>query len=515
MDAGRNYIRENNIPTGFAFSDDGRVFVSLKRRRTGIYATLAYFSLSDIRDGRCPPLKPYPSYDDNSVDATCCNLRNLVSVDRFNVDECNRLWVVDTNALDLNDKSWELGSPKLVIYNLKDDSIDREVLIPSEYYFRYKLGLTTVVINVDPRYCGKAFAYIIDTYNGCIIVYSYEENKFWKVCSPEFYSDAKYSKFTLQTRQYKEVTYYKDELIFDCTRDLDKQQVVCHSSASLDEWTLPFEHLNNEAVARCSPNSLDVKFLGQKCKNCQTGTHVLNRKNRVVWGVQELNYGVGCWNLDNQLNPDSCVNVVSSLKKLPFPVDLQTTQQDLMSYSGYSSNNNYGADETYVVVLTNNRKGIEEHGFNADEENFALYFFKESEALYAYPQCLAQQYSKPYQPAAYQPAPYQPAPYQPAPYKQANPTYKPVAPVYKPAPYQPAPYQPAPYQSAPTYKPVAPVYKPQPYNNPPAYAPAMPAPYQAQAAYQPPAPTPRYQYRRKKSASEEASDAVAAESKQE
>ncbi|XP_063695976.1 L-dopachrome tautomerase yellow-f2-like [Culicoides brevitarsis] len=385
LDAGRNYIPENNLPTAFQFSNDRRVFVALSRKRTGVYATLAYFNLDDVRDGCCPPLKAYPSDEANSLDADCCNEGNLVNVERFNVDRCNRLWVLDKNGLELNDKNWVLGSPKLVVFDLKTNKVLREVPLHSDLYESHQFGLDTVVINADPKDCENTHAYVLDTYAGAIVVYSYKQNKFWRHKSPEFSNDAKYTKFTLKTRKNKEVTYYRDENVFDCARDYVNNEVVCHSVGSLDEWTLPFEELESEETARCSPDSLNVQFLGRKCEDGQTGTHVLNTDNQVVWGAHELQYGAACWNRQNPLNPSAVSLVVSDCDRLPYVADLTLTKVDLEPFCG--SRKRHG-DETYVVLLSNNEVGIKTHGFDHKEENFGIYFFRESDALECNPQCL-------------------------------------------------------------------------------------------------------------------------------
>lgn len=441
MDAGRAYIPENNIPSGFGVSSDRRVFVSLPRCRTGVYSNLGYFHLDDVgHDEVCPPLKPFPPRSNVTLNADCCTERNVVNVDKLNIDSHNRLWVLDRQALGLNDKNWNLASPRLLVWDLKTDTLVREAVLPAETHGNggYQLGLVSVILNVDKNNANKAYAYIIDTYHGCLVVYSWEQNKFWKVCSPQFYSDAKYSKFHLKTCKNKEVTYYKDNFIVDCTTDLKNEQLVCHSDAQLDEYTVPFDQLNDEATARCSPNSLNVHFLGQKRKYGQSAIHVMNKETQVVWTVQELSHGVACWNRENPLHPEAVELVVSDHYKLKYISDLQLISVDL---SKFCDDGCHGYPKNYVVTLTNNYRSIVAHGFDHQEENFAFYFFVEDEAVEAHPQCLQQHYH-------HKPTPHYPAPRYEAP--------------YEPAPYKPTPYQPAPYKPTPHYQPTSHQYSPRP-----------------------------------------------------
>ncbi|XP_063695978.1 L-dopachrome tautomerase yellow-f2-like [Culicoides brevitarsis] len=392
LDAGRAYIPENNIPFSFGFSECGRVFVSQPRSRTGVYSNLGYFRLSDIgKDECCPPLTPFPPKYNATLGTDCCTEFGVVNVDRFTIDNCNRLWGLDRQALGLNDKHWNLRSPRLLVFDLNKDVLVREVVVPADMYAdgEYQLGLVQVVVNADRKNPHNAHAYIVDTYNGCIVVYSYAQDKFWKVCSPQFYNDAKYSRFTLKTCKNKEITYYKDNFIVDCTPDHKNKQLLCHSDASLDEFAVDFDELNHEGVARCSPDSLSVQFLGQKCLYGQSSVHALNNDNQVVWTLQEQQYGVACWNRENRLHPGAVELVVSDHHALPYVTDLKLTDLDLSRFLDEPCK--HDADK-YVVVLSNNYRSIVEHGFDHKDENFGFYFFVEEEALDCNPECLCKDY---------------------------------------------------------------------------------------------------------------------------
>uniref|UniRef100_A0A336MUW3 CSON004380 protein n=1 Tax=Culicoides sonorensis TaxID=179676 RepID=A0A336MUW3_CULSO len=454
VDSGRAFVPENNIPLGFAFSDDRRVFVSLPRNRLGVYSTLAYFHLDDIKDEQCPPLLPYPPRANHTLDSECCSAENLVNVNRVSLDSHGRLWAVDRNALGLNDKIWEHGSPALVVYDLKTDTLIRRALLPSDMYQKYQLGLVSLTVNVNPKDGDDAYVYIVDTWNGCVVVYSYKQNKFWKLCSPEFFSDAKYSKLNVKTRKNKEVTYWKDNFFTDCSRDFKNQELVCTSDCSLDVFTIPFTDLNSEEVARCYPKP-NVRFLGEKCDKCQSSVHTLNKETQVVWQLQEQKYGVGCWNRENPLTPESVQTVVSDHDRLPFVTDIELTSVDLSkfkdNYHVESYTNSYGYNNgNYIVVFSNNYQGVLEHGFDHYEENFGFYFFDENEALEAYPQCLQKSYSISYKPTTYHAAPES--------HYLARQSYQHQS--YNTKPYQPPTYQPS-YKPAPVYVAPKPTYHPQ------------------------------------------------------
>uniref|UniRef100_A0A336LZ25 CSON008742 protein n=1 Tax=Culicoides sonorensis TaxID=179676 RepID=A0A336LZ25_CULSO len=424
VDSGRGLIPENNIPIGFFIHHDRRVFVTLPRERLGVGSTVAYFHLDDIKNGQCPPLVPYPPRANYTLDAECCSPDNLVNVNRVYPDSCDRMWGVDRNALSLKprnklDTVWEHGSPVLFIYDLKTDCLVRRVPIPAEIYAPYQLGFLALTVFVDPKDCNNAYAYISDTDNGCVVVYSFKKDKFWKVCSPEFFSDAKYSKLNVKTRKNTDVTYWKTSFLTDCTKNLKDDELLCTSDSSLYVFSVPFADLNSEEAARCYP-SKNVHILGKKCHNCQSVVHTINQDNLVLWQVQEQRYGVGCWNRDNPLTPDTVQTVVSDLHRLPYVTDVIVTNADLSKFKDHEYHDKsydhksydhisydhkpydhksydhgyHKYDENYVVTFSNNYQGILNDGFDHKEENFGFYFFVEKEALEAYPECLAKSYKQ-------------------------------------------------------------------------------------------------------------------------
>lgn len=72
-----------NVPTGFAKCGE-RVFVSVQRSY-GVYSTLNTFDVINIRNGFCPPLKPYPSIEINELVKKDCSSEpyRLINVHRF------------------------------------------------------------------------------------------------------------------------------------------------------------------------------------------------------------------------------------------------------------------------------------------------------------------------------------------------------------------------------------------------------------------------------------------------
>lgn len=94
-----NYVAYNNIPMGVTHYKD-RLFVTVPRRRPGIPATLNTIS-SKSTVHSSPSYRAYPNYRTNELHANgSADTNRLVSVYRTRIDDCNRLWFIDTGMLE-------------------------------------------------------------------------------------------------------------------------------------------------------------------------------------------------------------------------------------------------------------------------------------------------------------------------------------------------------------------------------------------------------------------------------
>lgn len=96
-----NYIPENVVPMGvnhYRF----RMFITFPRRRPGIPATLTYIDMAKVqKSNRSPLVIGYPDYQTNTIpDNMEPNPDRIISVYRTRIDQCGRLWFIDTGRLE-------------------------------------------------------------------------------------------------------------------------------------------------------------------------------------------------------------------------------------------------------------------------------------------------------------------------------------------------------------------------------------------------------------------------------
>ncbi|KYN16378.1 Major royal jelly protein 3 [Trachymyrmex cornetzi] len=100
---------------------DGRIFVTISRELgPGAPATLATVTNETGPGG--PLLRPYPNWSWHNNNCTC---DGIVSVGRVHI-RCNHIFVLDTGKIGPD----HICNPKLLIFNLKDDTLVKTIYIP-------------------------------------------------------------------------------------------------------------------------------------------------------------------------------------------------------------------------------------------------------------------------------------------------------------------------------------------------------------------------------------------------
>jgi dopachrome tautomerase len=98
------YIPENNLPMGVSHHQ-GRLFITMPRRRPGVPATLNVINIAEVGGNQSPKLTAYPNCETNILKFQGQQShQSVVSVYRTRVDECGRLWFVDTGLLEYPSK---------------------------------------------------------------------------------------------------------------------------------------------------------------------------------------------------------------------------------------------------------------------------------------------------------------------------------------------------------------------------------------------------------------------------
>ncbi|KAJ9585377.1 hypothetical protein L9F63_002837 [Diploptera punctata] len=322
----KEFIQENNLPLGLEVWKD-KLFVTVPRWKSGVPATLNYVSLKD--DDKSPKLVPYPDWKSNALPEDkledCDNTENgthIISVFRVRADACDRLWVMDTGLSDVVGESKEYATPRILIYDLHNDSlIHSYTLKPSD--LKEDSFFANIIVDVESDSCDDAYAYVPDLGGYGIVVYSLKDNESWRVKHHYFYLDPKSGNYTVGG-----VNFHWTDGVFSLALTPPQEDgfktAYFHALSSTDEFTVSTRILRNKTLATDPHNFEEFKFLGNRGPNSQATASFLDEPSGVVFYTQINKNGVGCWNSKSkEYTPETQHLVTDDDETFVFPNDLK------------------------------------------------------------------------------------------------------------------------------------------------------------------------------------------------
>ena len=173
--------------------------------------------------------------------------KRVVSVYRPRVDDCDRLWFVDTGVLEFPNNQITVQRPSIWIINLNDDSLLQRYEIPSNIVADGR-GLVSLTVDDPNGRCFDAFAYITDWLNSKLTVYSLDQNKAWSVDHNYFHFDPLYGNFNVNGLQFTRRDGLFSVALSHRLRDGYKFAFF-HAMCSDAEFVVSTEILRNETLA--------------------------------------------------------------------------------------------------------------------------------------------------------------------------------------------------------------------------------------------------------------------------
>lgn len=128
--------------------------IHIFRWKSGVASSLNYININSKEAS--PPLIPYPSWTANTiesdgfsmadmtsdrknakkpvaVDGQLADNSSIISTFRISVDECDRLWVMDTGLADILGNPKQIAQPALVIFDLNTNKLIKRYTIPETH----------------------------------------------------------------------------------------------------------------------------------------------------------------------------------------------------------------------------------------------------------------------------------------------------------------------------------------------------------------------------------------------
>lgn len=315
------YVPENNLPNG-AVHYNGRVFVTVPRRRIGVLSSLNYIEVDRMGNfSNEPLLKPYPDYETNRLDSLEPNPNRIVSILRSTVDECGRLWFIDSGVVSsYASTSQRMNQPSLWVIDLKTNKKVRRFEITKTN----DDGYASITVDADSKNCNDAFAYIPDLVRRVLSVYSFRTDTIWTFKHNYFSFDPLQGDLNVNGLKFQ-----WDDGIFSIT--LGKRErngfrtAYFHPMISNNEFTVNTQVLQNRSNSLREYHNDDFELLGYRGPNKQSTKHAFDPKTGIMVYAEIARNGLGCWNSKIEFSEDNHDSFAQSDELMFYPTDISVS----------------------------------------------------------------------------------------------------------------------------------------------------------------------------------------------
>lgn len=318
------YIPENNMPMGLARWHD-KMFITLPRWKRGVAATLTYINLQSTE--KSPNLIPYPSLESNRI-PNGGNIRDdvIISTFRVQVDACDRLWVIDSGSFDFFNNTTQVFPPSILIFDLNTDTLLRKYyLTDGDVKCDGSSVIPDIIVDVSKDNCDQAYAYLPDLGGYGLIVYSYAENRSWRISHNFFHMDPNEGDLWIGG-----INLQWDDGIFGValgdTNERGFRTVYFHPMISTHEYSVSSEVLRNETMATSSNNYKLFQHEGNRGSFTQASPSDYDSETGVIFMNQLQKDAIACWNTNKRLDKDSFTLLEQDHKRLEFINDVYIDQ---------------------------------------------------------------------------------------------------------------------------------------------------------------------------------------------
>ncbi|XP_059469981.1 protein yellow-like [Neocloeon triangulifer] len=273
-------------------ADERRLFVSVPRWRQGVPSTLNSLPLpTDLSNAptlSSPKLEPYPSIELN-VQGNC---EGVTSVFRMSVDECKRLWVVDTGKVGAQ----QICPPQIVAFDLLTDTIIYRHRF-SESVLRCNSQPTNIAVEYkNANQCGRkekpdAYLFVTDTAAYAIIVIDTSTERSWRVTDKTMYPAPEAGTFNVAGVQFELMDGIVGLALGPPQGFNGERKLFYNPMSSLQHFWVHTSALKEQNATRRSPQ---IFFSGKSKRTSQSAGCGIDSRGVLFFGLVNQN-ALACW----------------------------------------------------------------------------------------------------------------------------------------------------------------------------------------------------------------------------
>lgn len=240
------------------------------------------------------------------------------------MDECNRLWVLDSGKTDLAGKAKQTCPPAIFIFDLYTDTLIRKFTLPNEQIKQDSLYIN-IVVDIRDNDCGSATAYLIDVWRYGIVVYDFFKDTSFRTEHHFFYPDPLAARYELHGIKFR----WTDGIFGAALSPVDiynDRTLYFHPISSFREFAVSTSVLRDK---RTADNSVEkYQPVGKpRAKDYGHSSGSAISKNGVMFFNMVTRDSVWCWDTRKEYIPQNLGVIGSSNVSLVFPNDIRVDHE--------------------------------------------------------------------------------------------------------------------------------------------------------------------------------------------
>lgn len=280
-----------------------KMFVTMPRLKTGTPATLATVTPTGA-------LEPYPDWNWHREG----NCDGITSVFRVEVDQCGRLWVLDTGTVNIFSDPKMICSPQILVFNLQKDKLMGRYRFPADVLDPKSL-LVTIAVDTRDVNCVDTFAYIADVTSYKLIVFDAVKQKSWRVTNNYFYPYPLHGTFNINGVSFD----LMDGVLGLALGPLvgNDRRLYFHSLASVRESWVASSLLRNETLFVQGDGAPRSFHVSQYTRSSQSAAEAMSPSGILFFGLLTEN-SIACWNSRLPYTRENIVTIAKNDENLQF-----------------------------------------------------------------------------------------------------------------------------------------------------------------------------------------------------
>lgn len=240
------------------------------------------------------------------------------------MDECDRLWVLDSGKVDIAKGGNLACPPAIFIFDLTTDTLIRKYIIPNEQVKEDSL-YTNIVVDIRNEDCGSAIAYISDVFRYGLLVYDFFKDSSFRIQHHFFYPDPLASKYEIHGLKFQ----WTDGIFGMALSPVDihdDRTLFFHPMSSFREFAVSTSILGDKKTAEENTDYfMPIGRLRAKDYGHSSGS-VIDR-NGVMFFNMVTRDSVWCWDTRKEYIPQNLGVIGTSNLSLVFPNDIKVDHE--------------------------------------------------------------------------------------------------------------------------------------------------------------------------------------------